>query len=100
MESPITLEGVTLTAEEQRVLMLVWLASEVGVSPGFHQPAYAPLKPTADALVRRGLLYRVTGMLGPGDDPDRAGYALQGTRADWIAETLVDSSGLELHEIL
>lgn len=71
----LTFGGITLTPAEQNAWLVIGVAHDVGISPSFSDPALARFKEAAEALRERGLLYRVTGDLDPGDDPEFAGYA-------------------------
>jgi hypothetical protein len=100
VEATITLDGVGLTDLEQRVLVVCHACESQGFAPLFQgAPECAVLRPAADGLVQRGLLYRLHEHTGS-RAPEAGGYALCGPTAEWIAETLYASGGYELKDLI
>lgn len=99
--------GVCLNGAERRVMMLVWLAHQVGISPSLGEERYTHLRPAAEKLVERQILYRVRGSEEDGDDPaEFVGYGLRtiaGETPDYetIAKQLVeDAVGRDWNRVL
>jgi hypothetical protein len=95
LDAPITLEGETLSGEEQRLLLLVWLAQECGLVVGFEadDPLGRQYLGTIAALVARGACHKVP-------RGRHTAYAISTPRWRWIAETVFAASGLDFCTVM
>lgn len=95
IDAPITLEGETLTGQEQRLLLLIWLAEEFGMVVGFDaaEPHGKEYLAIVGGLVARGACHKVP-------KGKNTAYAISTPRWRWIAETVFAASGLDYRGVL
>jgi hypothetical protein len=84
----VTIEDVTLTAAEQWAIVTIWWAQDVGICPSFADPKHAAIRPIADNLTKRNLVYRVRHDYD--GVQDRSGYALKSSQIERIASLLIE----------
>jgi hypothetical protein len=85
-----------LSADELDALTVVAAGQDIGVSPTFSPgTVFGRLRPAADALVARGVLYLVTLDGEPCDDFDHVGYHIKLTPDDPLASWDYDRARFE-----
>lgn len=93
-----TVEGVELSDEEQKLLIIVWQGNAIGIPPEPECDALAQFGPELPELLkglkRKNLLYQTRG-----DEEISAGCCLT-TMGDQIAETLFDAGGHQFGDFL
>lgn len=96
----ITINGYTLNHAEQRTLMIVAAAQDVGICPAFHRPHETTYRRCAEELVSRGLLYRVSLEWEDVKSVHHSdGYAIT-TDAEESVQLLIETSGLDHQDII
>lgn len=87
------IKGCSITDDEEEVLIIMWQAEALGITPDFENPEYRRYKIVAMRMTIRGHLVK-----RGGKGKDRYFYLTE--KGEWLGEFLFDLYGLQFGDLI